>query len=87
MYYARFGANWKLFRKTSLSTTLSYEHGTESSGSGQRFDRYGLDVSLGRSITQHASGRLGYQYYRKTADPSSLSYAENRLVFNVNYSF
>jgi hypothetical protein len=87
LYYARYGANWRLFRKTSLGVSLSYEHGNEHHGFDEKLDRYGLGFSLGRSITRHASGSVGYQFYLKNAQPTSLSYTENRLVLNLNYVF
>ncbi|MBI3850768.1 MAG: hypothetical protein HY298_10920 [Verrucomicrobia bacterium] len=87
LYYARYSVDWRLFQKTSLGPSLSYEHGTEAGGLGEKLDRYGLGLALGRGLTQHLSGGLRYQFYRKDAQPKSRSYVENRLVLNLIYAF
>ncbi len=87
MYYARYGADWRLFEKTSLGLSLSYEHAIESGGTKEKLDRYGLGISLSRTITKQLSSGLAYQYYQKDAQPNTQSYVENRLVLNFNYAF
>ncbi len=87
LYYVRYAVDWRLFRKTTLGGWLSFEDGTEHAGFDQSFTRYGVGFTLGRQLTEHASGSVGYQFYLKDATPSSLNYTENRLVLNVIYAF
>ena len=87
LWQIRHSASWNILRDTGVSTTLSYEHGTETGGSGEILDRYGACISFSRALTQHASGSLGYQFYLKNSDLPGNSYVQNRLVLNVSYRF
>jgi len=87
LYYARYSADWKLLRKTSLGISISYEHAIDSGGTEEKLDRYGVGISLSRALTQQLSSSVAYQFYQKEAEPDSDSYVENRLVLNLNYAF
>jgi len=82
-------ANWNLLRKTSVATTVSYEHARTSavSSTGETLDRYGFGITLGRRLTEKMSGTLGYQFYLKNSDLANSDYLQNRLVLNLVYTF
>lgn len=80
-------AMWNLLRKTSLSTTVSYEHAKTSTTQGETLDRYGFGVTLGHTLTKRMSGTLGYQFYLKNSDRANSDYLQNRLVLNLAYTF
>jgi hypothetical protein len=46
--YVRYDAQWKLFQKIALGTSLSYEQFTQTGGSGETGSRFGLNLNLSR---------------------------------------
>jgi Putative beta-barrel porin 2 len=86
-YFARLSANWNILRKVTLGTFFSYEYGTYLTGTPETFDRYGLGVSLGRSITTKLSASLGYQFYLRQSDLAGQSYNLNVVSLNLWYAF
>jgi hypothetical protein len=86
-YYARLSASWKILRKMTLGTSLSYEYGTQLSGTPETWDRYGFSVNLGRTITTKLTASLGYQYYLRQSDLPGRSYDLNVVSLNFNYNF
>ena len=87
LLYARYEAQWRLFRQLGLGISLSYEQFTETGGSGEEGSRWGFGVSLSRPWTRHLSSSLGYQVYIKTSDAVNHDYLQNRLVFDLVYVF
>jgi len=85
--YLRYGAQWRLFRQTSLGASISYEQFTENAGSGESGSRYGFNLNLSRPWTRHWSSTLGYQVYLKNSDTPNQDYVQNRLVLDLIYSF
>lgn len=88
-YYARLGAIWQILEKISLSTTLSYEQGTQFSGSMQPYSRYGFGVGVGRSITKKLTASLDTQFYirQSDSDASNQNYNLYTITLNLNYQF
>jgi hypothetical protein len=84
LWHVRSSANWNLLRKTGLATTLSYEHAKTTD---EILDRYGFGVTLSRTLTEHLTGSLGYQFYLKNSDLANSDYLQNRLVLNLVYTF
>lgn len=81
-------ANWNILRKTRVTTTVSYEHATSpTTTGGETLDRYGFGITLGRTLTEHLTGSLGYQFYLKDSDRAGSDYLQNRLVLNLVYTF
>lgn len=80
-------ASWTVLRKTGVGTSLSYEHGFQPGLGGETLDRIGGGLSFSRTITQHATARLGYQVYYKQSDTPGRGYLQNRLVLNLTYTF
>lgn len=86
-YFARLSAGWKILRKVTLTTFLSYEHGTQLSGYAETWDLYGLGMSLERGITSKLFASLGYQYYPRQSDVQGRSYDVSIVSLNFNYRF
>jgi hypothetical protein len=87
LWYVRSSGSWNLFRKTSLTTSLSYEHATTSKTAGETLDRYGFGFTLSRPLTRRVTGSAGYQFFFKNSDLAGSDYLQNRLVLNVVYTF
>ena len=87
MWHVRHGADWKVLRKTGVSTSISYERGTTSQTLGEELERYGFGIIFSRQLTQKMSGSLGYQFYLKNSDLAGRDYTQNRLVLNLGYAF
>jgi len=85
--YARLLANWKIMQKTSIGTTLEYDHGTQGIFSPETFNRYGASISLSRTITAKSTGSLGYQFYWRTSNLAGRDYSDNIVSLNYRYSF
>lgn len=86
-YFARLSAGWNIFYKITLTTSLSYEYGTQLSGFAETFDRYGIGIRLGRYITSKLSASLGYQFYLRQSDLPNRDYDLNIASLNLNYRF
>jgi hypothetical protein len=86
-YYARIAANWNILYQMTLGTYFSYEYGTYLTGSQETFDRYGLGLTLGRSITKKLSATLGYQFYIRNSNLAGQSYTINFVSLNLWYAF
>jgi len=91
-YYARYGINWRLFRKTMLTTFFSYQNISypdfyQNVISSEEIDYYGLGFTFSRPLTRHISGSLGYQLYLKNSDKGSFDYTRNQLALNITYAF
>lgn len=94
LIYARYEANWRLFQKTSLGFSLSYEHFTEVLRESNAADRYGFGLSLSRPLTRKLGASLQYHYFLKdsslaTANSSLATgnYVQNQLALSLLYSF
>jgi hypothetical protein len=86
-YYAQLNAQWKFMRKTSISTSLEYEHGSQVGFAGETFDRYGGGISAGRPITSKLSSSLGYQFYWRGSDVAGRDYLSNIVSLTLAYQF
>lgn len=87
LLYARHSASWRLFLKTSLQTSLSYEYVEQTREPGEIANRYGVGLGLTRPLMQRLRGSLRYQYYFKDSDLENRGYTQNRLVLDLQYSF
>lgn len=87
MYTVNWSANWRVIRKTSLSTSFSYYHGSQVSSGGETFDQYGPQITLGWRLTEKLSSTLSYRFYWRTSDESDRNYSVNVVSLNFNYAF
>jgi hypothetical protein len=91
-YYARYGISWRLFRKTSLTTSFSYQNLSypdvnQSVVTGETTDYYGLGFTVSQPLTRHLNGSLGYQYYLRDSGDDTTSYTRNQLALTFIYAF
>jgi hypothetical protein len=87
LYQAQLAANWHLFQKADLNTTLIYNHGTQIAGASETFDQSGVSIGLSRPITRHLDGKVGYQLYIRTSNLPDRSYTANILSLSLTYTF
>jgi hypothetical protein len=87
LYSLGWRANWRVFRKTTLSTSFVYNHGIELYGVGEIFDQYGPQISLGRRLSDKLSTSLSYQFYWRTSDQPGRDYTVNIVSLNLRYTF
>lgn len=87
LIYFRHGAAWRLFRKTSVTTSLSYEYFKENRQQPETGNRYGAGLGLSRALTRNLTGSLRYAFYYKDSDVNTSDYTQNRLVLDLVYRF
>jgi uncharacterized protein (PEP-CTERM system associated) len=87
LIYFRHGAAWQLFRKTSVTTSLSYEYFKENRQQPETGNRYGAGLGLSRALTRKLTGSLRYAFYYKDSDVDASDYTQNRLVLDLVYRF
>ncbi len=87
LYSLSWSANWLVVRKTSLSTSFTYYHGTQVSFNGETFDQYGPQVTLARRLTDKLFASLGYQFYWRDSNESGRDYTVNIVSLNLTYTF
>ena len=87
LYYARWNAQWKIFRKTSVATSFEFEHGQQLGAGTETFSRYGPGISLGRPITEKLSGSIGCHFYWRASNAASRGYASAIVASDLSYRF
>jgi hypothetical protein len=87
MYSFNWQANWRVIRKTSLSTAFVYNHGSQGSSSGETFDQYGPQIRLGWRLSDKLSSSVGYQFYQRNSNESGRGYSVNVVSFDLKYTF
>jgi hypothetical protein len=85
--YVRHAANWQLFRKTSVTTSLSYEYFKEDRQQPETGNRYGAGIGLSRALTMRLTGSLRYAFYYKDSEVDVNDYTQNRLVLDLVHRF
>lgn len=86
-YYARWIGNWKLIREISLATQFEYEWGEELGGAAADLSRWGVGVTVGRSITEKLGAQLAYDWEKRDAAVTNRGYTQNRITLRLNYTF
>ncbi len=87
LYTAQWLASWKIFRKTTVNTSLSFESGTQLDFGREEFQRFGPGISFGRALTSKLAGGLGYQFQWRESDQPGRSYAANIVDASLAYRF
>jgi hypothetical protein len=80
-------ADWHIVRKLSISTSLSYEHGSQALSGSETFDRYGAGLESTWTITSKLSATFSYQFYQRDSNLSGGSYTANIFNLNLAYKF
>src|SRR5260370_20968610 len=86
-YFARLNANWHVFRKTGIATTLDYQHGSQLGFGAETFDWFGPGISLSRLLTAKLTGSLAYQVSCHTSDLPGSDYSANVATRSLSYRF
>jgi hypothetical protein len=86
-YFARLNANWHVFRKTGIATTLDYQHGSQLGFGAETFDWFGPGISVSRLLTAKLTGSLGYQFYWRSSDLPGRDYSANVATGSLIYRF
>jgi hypothetical protein len=87
LYYARAQANWAVLKKVTITTALFYEDGEESRQDGEKFERFGADILVGRELTQKLTGAIQYGFLLKESNLADHDYIQNRVMFRLTYRF
>lgn len=87
LMYARYSAVWRLFRRTTVTPSVSFEHFTDTATLQETAGRFGFALSLGRPLTRRINGNLSYQHYEKISNLGGRDYSQNRLVLDLSYQF
>jgi hypothetical protein len=93
LYYVQLRPSWTIIKEFSLSTPFFWEHGSGLYGYygyyllGQKFDRFGGGINLGRAITRRLSGNLSYQFVRRDSSVQAANYTLNRVSLSFSYRF
>jgi hypothetical protein len=66
---------------------LFYEDGEESRQDGEKFERFGADILVGRELTQKLTGAIQYGFLLKESNLADHDYIQNRVVFRLTYRF
>jgi hypothetical protein len=87
-YTANLAASWNLIHKVSLSTSFSYQRGTEVGFvGGETFYQYGPTLSIGRPLTKKMNAGLVYQYLDRNANVALQKYSLNLVTLSLSYQF
>jgi len=87
LYHADYQASFLLTHDLTLSARLLYEHGKTIGGVEETFDQYGPAIGLARVWAQKWTARLDYSFLKRKSNVPGLSYNQNRVVLDVQYSF
>ncbi len=83
----RWEAQWKIFRKTSVTTSFDFEHGRQLGAVTETFSRYGPALNLARTLTEKLSGRIGWRYYWRDSNTAGRSYNSFLVDSDLSYRF
>ena len=89
-YFVRFEPDWNIFRKFTLTTPVTWEHGTQLNGvsnSNLTFDQINAEISLGCNLTQKLSATLSEQIVHESANQINSVYTVNIVSLNFSYQF
>ena len=87
LYSVRYLANWNVSENVTLFTPLFYEQGKQLGGVVEKFDRYGTGLSAGYKLTPKLMARVAYDFLVRISDVRSREYTQNRLAFDVTYTY
>lgn len=86
-YFANYGLTWNFGQNYFSTFNVSFDHGSTSGGLVERYDRYGPGVRFGKRLSEKLVGSVSYSLLKKDSDVSSLSYTQNRILFDFTYDF
>ena len=88
--YVRPSVNWRIFKQTSLQTSLFYEHGQEGVGNiagnfTETYDWYGGALNLSRPLTKRLTLDFNYRLTFRSSDTPSREYTQNLVGLLLTY--
>jgi len=87
LYSFSWQANWQVIRKTSLSTSFVYNHGSQLYYGAETFDQYGPQMRLERQLAEKLRSSLGYQYYWRSSNEAGRDYSVSIVSLDLTYTF
>jgi hypothetical protein len=86
--YANYGDHWQATKSISVASSLFWENLSDSNATfRENSDRYGVNLGLTDSLSDHATLSFNYQFLLKDADPSYLSYYQSQGTVGMQYNF
>jgi hypothetical protein len=86
--YANYTNSWQATKTISTTSGVFWENLSDSGGPvRETSDRFGLNLRVTDTLSEHISVSLGYQFLLKDAEPSYLSYYQNVGTMGMQYNF
>jgi hypothetical protein len=83
-----YGPSWQFHHAASLTASLSYERGDESTvGIGEEYSRFGFGIGVGVNLTARWNTGLRYQFYTRDSNVRDRDYQQNSVVLYTAYAF
>ncbi len=86
-FFINLNAGWHIMGKTAVTTSFSYQHGSQLVSIGETFDWLGPSLQLERRVTEKLTVSLGYQYYWRGSDLPGRDYQVNVATVRGAYKF
>ena len=91
LWYVRPRVGLRLFEKVSLEPHMVFEQGTDSGNSvfvpNEQYTLLGGGISASCQLMEKVALSLGYDYAVKNSDVPERNYHQNRIQFQVRYTF
>lgn len=90
-WYVRPSATWSVFKDVGVTTSFSYEHGTQGGGKlpgfpGETYDWFTGGLTLSYAPTKRLRVSLDYRLTVRTSDGASRGYTQNQVGVHLTYS-
>ena len=80
-------ASGKSTNARRIAKTLGYAYVVDSVPSAEITHTYSFGVVVGRPLTAHLSGNLGYQFNYWNSNVAGGTYPQNLVTLNLSYAF
>jgi hypothetical protein len=84
-YIASWQGNWHVVRKTTISTSFTYQHGTQFAYGTETYDWFGPQLLIKRPITRKLTATLGYRYFWRESTLPQNQYTADLVSLNLDY--
>jgi hypothetical protein len=90
-WYLRSTINWRIIKNLTLSTSFSYEHGSQgvvntTGNLAENFDWLVFGLNLSRPVTSRLTVGVNYQLTLRTSNYVSREYAQNLVGARLTYA-
>jgi hypothetical protein len=89
--YFRPSFTWKIIKNVSLTSFLSYDHGTQGSGQqrtgglSETYDWYGGGLGASYALTKKLSMSMNYRVTTRSSDAALRNYTQNLVGIQLTY--